>query len=224
MSNKREARSASGPRSPEPASNPRSWGLVATDFPQVKYWNKQAWKLYESECKNSTDLQTASGKRGATRSAQGINVMMLYIENSDGTLVSGVVAAQIREHARSIWRGFHSALKSVPERWGDASMDMRAEFFFDMESQFYPLRLCDNHWKAQAIATAIYPNWYKTFIKKRVTVKAEADLDEEPAAKRLKFETRDSTEAPEAGPVSSSQDGAMCISKTSKTIRPIDPL
>ena len=54
-----------------------------------------------------------------------------------------------------------------------------------------------------------------------MTVKAEADLDEEPAAKRLRLETRDSTEAPEAGPVSSSQDSAMCIPKT---IRPIDPL
>jgi hypothetical protein len=35
-----------------------------------------------------------------------------------------------------------------------------------MESEYPILRLCNNHWKANAVATAIYSQWYRTYDKK----------------------------------------------------------
>jgi len=95
----------------------------------------------------------------------GENVMMLYVENADGTAISGTCASEIREFARSIWRGFYSR-EIAPKKWGDASKDIREEYYREMENEFRVLRFCDNHWKAHAIAASIYPQWYHTFNKK----------------------------------------------------------
>ena len=90
---------------PDSADPQQSWGLVEADFPQMKYWRRQAWKVHEDEQNDSTGLVSKRSQRGGARSARGINVMMQYIENADGSLISGDYAAEMREFARSIWRG-----------------------------------------------------------------------------------------------------------------------
>ncbi|KAH8995169.1 hypothetical protein EDB83DRAFT_2325102, partial [Lactarius deliciosus] len=143
--------------------------LVRSDYPLVKFWTKLAWKIYSDTINDSSNLVPGDNRQGGTRSAQGINVMMLYIENADGTSIDGIVAGQIRDFARSIW---HRLLlrKAAPDKWGDAPSDVREHYYYDMEVKYEVLRYCEGHWKAQA--------WHSTFVKKRgATVKEEENAD-----------------------------------------------
>jgi len=196
---------------------------VPNDLPLVKYWRKRAWKVHSDTLNDSSDLMPGRkrGRRGRTRSAQGINVTMLYIENADGTPINGAVAGEIREFACSIWRGLHSWPRSAaPEKWGDASKEVREQYYLEMETEFEVLRYCEGHWKAQAVATSIYSQWYSVFVKKRNgAVKEEDDTDEETVQATTKrprvANSNDASESP-----SPQKD----VAGMPKGITPIDPL
>ncbi|KAH9028891.1 hypothetical protein EDB85DRAFT_1892326 [Lactarius pseudohatsudake] len=201
-----------------------SWGLVPSEFPLVKYWRRRAWRTHDDEGKDSTVLASSSGQRGGARAAKGENVMMQYIENADGTPITGDVAADMRSFARSLWVELNTR-HIAPPKWGDASMTIRENFHFEMESKFYVLRLCDNHWKSQAIATAIYSQWHGRFVTGQVTskkraVKSEDDPNEEPAAKRHRAAKSD----PSPGPTSDCESNDGDAASMPKAIIPIDPL
>ena len=61
-----------------------------SEYPGIKYWNKQEWRDAENKKK---DLSEVTGSRGGGRAAKGENVMMLYMENEDGTPV-GVLRSE----------------------------------------------------------------------------------------------------------------------------------
>ncbi|KAH9021529.1 hypothetical protein EDB84DRAFT_1620348 [Lactarius hengduanensis] len=164
-----------------PETDPSTWQLmrplVRSDYPLVKFWTKLAWKVHSDTINDSSNLVPGDNRRGGTRSAQGINVMMLYIENADGTSINGTVAGEIRDFARSIWHGL-LLRKAAPPTWGGAPMDVREHYYYDMEVEFEVLRYCEGHWKAQAIATSIYSQWHGTFVKKRGAAVKEEDNTE----------------------------------------------
>lgn len=139
--------------------------LSPRDYPAIKFWTKLDWKKLENTRKDVPDLEARSGGHGGTRSSKGENVMMLYIEDAAGSPVDGTVAGAIRDFARSIWRNLYSQ-GIAPDRWGDASKEIRDKYYHEMESAFMPLRYCNNHWKAQMIVTSIYSQWHHTFGKK----------------------------------------------------------
>ena len=112
-----------------------------------------------------SEVQTKSSSHGGTRSSKGKNVMMLYIEDANGKPIDGNIAGGMRELARSIWRSFYEQ-GIAPETWGQATMEVRDEYCQEMESKYPVLRFCDNHWKANAIATAIYSQWHQTYNRK----------------------------------------------------------
>ena len=78
-----------------------------------------------------------------------------------------------------------------------------------MEHEFPELQLCDNHWKATAIATQYYPDWYG--MAKSATVKTEPLPDDNanasakrahtsgssPSKKRLKTREREKKKQPD---------------------------
>ena len=147
--------------------------FVKSFFPLVKFWNRQAWKIHEGEKKN---LGGKSGQQGGGRSAKGENVMMQFIENSDGTPITGNLVVEIRAHAQSIWLGLHEKDNAL-EKWGNATKDVRKQYYYEMESEFYLLCLCDNHWKSQAITTTIYSQWRRHVSKSLTDIKCEEDND-----------------------------------------------
>ena len=213
---------------------PGSWHtlpkLEDSDFPLVRFWYKMSWKTHNEGKKDTTELGASSGQQGSTCAAQGEIVNLLFIENADGTPITGTLAAEMREHARSIWRGLHKK-NAAPEKWGDASNEIREQYYYEMESKFYLLRLCDNHWKSQAIATGICSQWYGYFVKKReaaAAVKVEEKSDKR-ATKRLRFDTPLDTLKPTSTHNSVTED-VVCIPEPimpkpkPKPIRPIDPL
>ena len=110
---------------PSSASNTARSTLKAntplqSQYPSIRLRTKLDWKKYENKRKDSTEPNAIGGQRGGTRSSMGENVMMLYVENADGTTISGTCAGEIREFARSIWRDFYSR-GIAPKKWGDAS-------------------------------------------------------------------------------------------------------
>jgi hypothetical protein len=136
---------------------------------------------------------------GATRAAMGKNIWVQYVKHADGKMVDGSMATEIRDQARKIWRGLWSQ-GLVPRTWGATTHEVENAFFHLMEEHFPVLQFCDNHWKAQAIATANYLQWYKYHKAKMEVSEAEAnrkhvkeDLDDrsciEPVIKRSKATT-----------------------------------
>ncbi|KAI0280461.1 hypothetical protein BC826DRAFT_1112138 [Russula brevipes] len=159
---------------PYGALGPMSWlpSLEKNDYPHVKFWTKEEWRKSENFHKDTSELETKGAGRGASRSSKGENVMMLYIEDANGSPISGTLAGEIRDLARSVWRGFY--VRGVaPGKWGHVSKDVRDEFCHEMESRFEVLRYCDNHWKTHMLATSIYSQWYRIFDKKNTTNKDE---------------------------------------------------
>jgi hypothetical protein len=139
---------------------------LRSEYPLVKYWTKQQWKDAENCNKNASDPLASKDKTcGGTQSARGENIMMLYIENFDGMPIDGAMATQIREHARIIWRDLHQR-GQAPEKWTDASREVRNEYFREMEEQYEVLWYCDNHWKANKLAMTFYSIWLTRHNKK----------------------------------------------------------
>ena len=204
------------------SASPSILPLVQSDYPAIKYWSKLDWKKTENIRRDSSDLEAKGGGRGGARSSKGKNVMMLYIENADGSPIDGALASSIREFARLIWREFHSQ-GIAPEKWGDAPRDVRDRYCYEMETAFVVLRYCEDHWKAHAVATAIYSQWYHVFNKKK-----NPAIKEEPARKKSKTSTNDSDindaqspqqpNASESAPKIMTLDDPLYVSYT-----PLDP-
>jgi hypothetical protein len=170
--------------------------LAPSDFPYIRYWMKHGWKKHLKETKDSSPLEPSTGTRGGSRAAEGENVMMQYIEEADGTPISAEKASQIRGRARSIWIGFYP-WGLAPDVWGDASKEARDQYYCEMEKHFPVLRYCENHWKAQAVATSIYSQWFRLFDSKKPhlkrPIKDEDNTDDEPDKKRLKTAIEDTS-------------------------------
>ena len=135
-----------------------------TDYPNIKFWFKREWTKYCNELKvaqaSVDNPDTSTGVRGKSRAAEGINVMMLYIETEDGRPVDGDVASDIREAARSIWTKLDD-VGIAPARWGQANLKIKREYLSKMVELFPYIGLCHQGWKAHQVATDFYPKWYK---------------------------------------------------------------
>lgn len=171
-------------------SKPRSY--LQSEYPLVKYWTRQQWKENENTSKDASDLLESKDKpRGGTRSARGENVMMLYIEHVDGMPIDGAMAAQIREHARMVWKDFYQRGKA-PEKWTDASRDVREEYLREMEGRWEVLRYCDNHWKANKVATSLYSIWYNQYHRKATKNQNDHTHEDRPLNKKARISRADS--------------------------------
>src|SRR6266851_537960 len=104
----------------------------------------------------------------------GENIRVQYVEHADSKIVDGGMATEIRDQARKIWQGFWSR-RLAPRTWGAATHEVKDAFIRSMEEHIPVLQLCDNHWKAQAIATANYSQWYKYHKAKMEVSEAEAN-------------------------------------------------
>lgn len=127
--------------------------LKHEDFPKVRYWTRKSYTASEGE--DVTDANTTAGQRGRGRAALGINVGELYIENADGSIIDGYVAAAIREKARSLW--IQMVIDGTsPQSWTKVGEVAGTKFRTEMGQAFPQLRLCQNDWKVQRLAVQHY--------------------------------------------------------------------
>ena len=157
--------------------------LSRADYPQVKFWTRDEWDDHKSRSK---DASGPKGK-GPERSSKGSNTTALYLENEDGTPISGPTVGQMRATARMVWIELFDR-KNAPSSWGKASLEARNLYHSEMEKRWGFLRCCENHWKVDALATAHYSQWYLAHKAKMAAIKAaeQGEVSEARAPKRAK--------------------------------------
>jgi len=159
-----------------------------SDFPNITYWTREEFAKFEAMKKNSTDPTSKTGGRGKTRCANDENVNSTYLEQSDGTPLSGKKVGAIRAYARSIWVDLYTR-GMAPKKWSNASRRVHDEYVLEMENRWPILRYCQDHWKAHLITTKNYSQWYIPYDKR-----TREDNEKEtkgPAPKKLKMMTED---------------------------------
>ena len=110
------------------------------EFPCVTYWYKEQWKGDDGD--------------------------VTYLQKANGDAVTKLQARSMKDYAVEIWQIIleHSTLL-LPIKWGQATHQTKEFYWYSLESRFVELRLCENHWKAQAIATRYYPNFVKKYME-----------------------------------------------------------
>ena len=163
--------------------------LLPDDHKAIDYWYRHQWTSasasnriteisskaenengdedVEAEGEELESVSPAPGsQRGQGRCRAGINVSMRYIQDTDGKVIDGHRAREIRIHARAIFVGFAMQGKHFAS-WGDADATSRRFFYNEMVIRFEELQYCDLDWKAEQIATDTFPGWKTTWVKKQ---------------------------------------------------------
>jgi hypothetical protein len=129
--------------------------LLRADYPKVKFWTKEEWDNHKSCLKDISGPKS----KGPERASKGVNTTALYIENEDGMPVSGATVGQMRVAAQMVWIKLFERGKAL-STWGKASLEARNLYYSELEKRWGLLQCCENHWKADALATANYSQWY----------------------------------------------------------------
>ncbi|KAA1473442.1 hypothetical protein DENSPDRAFT_851620 [Dentipellis sp. KUC8613] len=152
--------------------------LSSSDYPAVRFWTSQSWKLHVAATDASTAPGQRSGKKGSTRSSKGENVQLLFVENEHGITADGHRAKAIRNLAHDIFEDLYA--NGVRASSYCRKMPHHAKEYYrtEMATKFPELRLCDVNWKADAIAIIIYPGWWKSRNGQSAKEEPASDPDE----------------------------------------------
>lgn len=137
--------------------------LRKADYPKVRFWTRKDWDLHERSNKSVMDVESAAplrALRGKARAALGENVMTLYVEDADGNVIDGYRAKDMRKHAREVFELLREEGRA-PAQWSQVDLASANYYRNEMATKFLELRLCESHWKADKIATVVYPSWIK---------------------------------------------------------------
>jgi hypothetical protein len=130
----------------------------------------------ESKSQITTEVNNKIGLRGKSRIAAGLNVSYGFVEDETGNPVSGFRISDITSQMREIWRELESK-GMAPATWGKSNSTVRNFFRKRMYDLAPELRLCENNWKLDHLATLTYPGWYrKHVLKDSGTLKTEDDV------------------------------------------------
>ena len=125
--------------------------LNANDYPEVKYW----YKNYSKE--NTKRRKPSSVGRGNNRASPDANVSFWFLYNADGTPVNNGTVSSLRADAKLIWASMCEDHGPMGLPWSDVLVKHRFEFWLRLDYLHPLLRLCANHYKANAIATSVQP-------------------------------------------------------------------
>ena len=181
--------------------------LNPEDFPHIDYWYKHQWTGAVDRITNLTGKEeneedvpmdkgikskemrpvspAPSTQRGQGRSRLGINVSMRYVQLKDGTVIDGHRATEMRNHARAVFVGFADDGKNFAS-WGEADAMSRRIYYNEMAFRFEELSYCELDWKAEQIATDIFPGWKLSWANKQNRLREETT---EKSSKRTRQES-----------------------------------
>lgn len=118
------------------------------------------------------------------------NKTMRFVVHADGRVINKARVDTIRWECRKVWEQLMQDRIS-PIKWGNASVRAHDLLVRRLRSKYPELRLCQDNWKIEHIATNDYPKWYETHGKKRELVKLEEGAVEatRPSKRRLSAPT-----------------------------------
>ncbi|KAJ7786921.1 hypothetical protein B0H14DRAFT_2629987 [Mycena olivaceomarginata] len=143
-------------------------------------------------------------KHGAARkdSEDDENVMFWFIEDEDGNSIPGQRAKAARDQARKIWRYLDRSGR-LPDCWNEADTVASSYYNGEMRCFFPELQLCENDYKANRIATLIFPNFLKHRNSKvKEEIKEDSEDADNAAAAVVAGKKRAASEAPDDEPAS----------------------
>ena len=144
--------------------------LAREDYPNVKYWDSDDYTSLRKVGRNNEVVKKSS-------------ILSSYMEDKNGD----PIPEGTRNAAREVAKGFFILLLQkgrAPTTWGDASIDIKNQLTYMLETGFDFLRLCSHHWKAKQIATNSYSQWYggrKNAVGKKLANAQVIDVDADSA-------------------------------------------
>jgi hypothetical protein len=156
--------------------------LVQSDYTKINYWTESDYRK-EDKCRQSEKGKVSISDAKALRSSKRLseddeNIMFWFIEDEDGNSIPGQRAKAARGQARKIWR-YLDRLGRLPDCWNEADTVASSYYTGEMRRFFPDLQLCENDYKANRIATLIFPNFLK---HRNSKVKEEIKEDSEYSA------------------------------------------
>lgn len=149
------ARTSSGPSETAIQDTPP---LDREDYPDVKYWRKlEATNAKRKRGEFDTDKPA---QKGRPPKAEAKNVAFRFLQDEDGNELPYEDLEQIRADAKVIWSDLCDANGPIGGPWRKVSPRHQLQFYLRIEAKHSILRLCDNHYKAESIATCDYTHWY----------------------------------------------------------------
>lgn len=161
--------------------------LLATAYPNIKWWKACDWKDHNDLLKGASD-GSAPGPRGASRISKGINVAMTYVQYADGTVVNGHRVSSIKGYAAGVLHELGRRGLASPT-WMQSGRDVREHVYWEICTKYPEMGLCEDDWKCQRMLIDMYPSWHTGFVAaqdktKRKRSSAPKDSD---ASKRVKI-------------------------------------
>lgn len=125
--------------------------LSRSAYKKVQFWDDSDWKTFATE-------QTAGVKRKTSARPRSEDGVLLYLEDHTGTPVNSARAEHQRFWVRT---AFHDLLRRGIAAASYHACGAEAKSYVITIMSFWcpELRLCSNHWKINALATDVYPDW-----------------------------------------------------------------
>ncbi|KAF8259066.1 hypothetical protein EI94DRAFT_1707417 [Lactarius quietus] len=127
-----------------------------TNYPNIIYWYKHEQL---AERRRHEQDRLLNGALAANHRANE-NVMFWFLQHSDSRVLDGSEVRKIHAKAKSQWLALCKKYGDVGSPWTNVSPNYQLEFFVKMEHKFPLLRLCDGHYKTEAVAFADYSHWH----------------------------------------------------------------
>jgi hypothetical protein len=140
------------------------------NYPNVQHWCGNSYKGLRKLGKNNDDDDDDEANLEGKR-LKG-SILSCYMEDENGEQIPEATRYTARGEAKAFFNLLMERGRAPPI-WGDVSIDAKNELIHILESRFPFLRLCDDHWKANKIATNSYSQWYPRALKRRAKNMAE---------------------------------------------------
>lgn len=119
--------------------------LMQDNYPDARFWTRAEWNKY-----------------AATKAERGSPVHKLgFVTDEEGRMVSEERLGMMSKFSKTNWAELHYE-RLDPNHWSGKTKSASDYFGIWMAIQFVEFRLCEGSWKAEAFATARYPDWKAT--------------------------------------------------------------
>ncbi|KAF8150046.1 hypothetical protein B0H34DRAFT_862716 [Crassisporium funariophilum] len=158
------------------------------DYPNIKFWFKPMYTVFQNEKTNSggvvdSSQQKKKPQRGSgTLSKTGENVQTNFVEDETGKAVDGSVASAMRSLVHCLLSQMKEDGMTLSGTWRDASMLQRVYILQGLYREYPCISWCHDHWKGNMLVGRVLDGTKSVAKKKdKATVKGEPPQSLSPA-------------------------------------------
>ncbi|KAF9785131.1 hypothetical protein BJ322DRAFT_1108591 [Thelephora terrestris] len=140
-------------------------------LPQLDRANYTGVNHWENDGYNGSRKGGKRGGEDALEEKPKISVLSSFMEDESGREIPEKVRKAVRKTAKQFFQEILDNNRA-PANWGEAARDIESKLIHILESEFFWLRLCEGHWKANKVATNSYSQWYGKAIRRKAAAEA----------------------------------------------------